>query len=180
MNTSLQSKLDMEKENHEDEVEKLKDENQVLTSSRDNFDWLYRHATNSLTTLKRNHQFTMEGLQRKRDQLKESEDEVSKLSSSLSSKEYTIKDLCASKKFLSQELDVAKHNIKVLQSDRVVLQAAYDKAMDKAIRAGRILMKRPRVVVPEDNVADVLAASGTVARGPAPSEPNSDSTPGDA
>jgi hypothetical protein len=31
-------------------------------------------------------------------------------------------------------------------------------AMDKAIRAGRILMRRPDVVVPGDIVADVKAA----------------------
>jgi hypothetical protein len=30
--------------------------------------------------------------------------------------------------------------------------------MDKAIRAGRILMKRPSVVVPDDIAADVKAA----------------------
>jgi hypothetical protein len=30
--------------------------------------------------------------------------------------------------------------------------------MDKAIRAGRILMRRPGVVVPDDIVADVKAA----------------------
>jgi hypothetical protein len=30
--------------------------------------------------------------------------------------------------------------------------------MDKAIRAGRILMRRPDVVVPDDIVADVNAA----------------------
>jgi hypothetical protein len=38
------------------------------------------------------------------------------------SKETTIKDLHASRKSLSQELDIAKHNIEALQSDRVVLQ----------------------------------------------------------
>jgi hypothetical protein len=30
--------------------------------------------------------------------------------------------------------------------------------MDKAIRAGRILMRRPGVIVPDDIVADVKAA----------------------
>ena len=33
-----------------------------------------------------------------------------------------------------------------------------DKAMDKAVRTGWILMKRPDIVVPEDIVADVVAA----------------------
>lgn len=204
MNTSLQSRFDMEKKIHEvtcrelqvaysilstyyqgyshpqDEVQRLKDENQALTFSCDNLDRLHRDASNSHTTLERSHQFTMEELQRKRDELKESQDEVSKLSSSLSSKESTIKDLRASKKFLSQELDVAKHNIGVLQSDRVVLRAAYDKVMDKAVHAGRILMKRHGVVVPEDIVADALAASGTAVRAPAPSEPKTDSALGGA
>lgn len=82
----------------------------------------------------------MEELQRKRDKPKESQDEVLTLSNSLSSKESTIKDMCALRKILSQELDVAKHNIGVLESNLVVLQAAYDKAMDKAVRAGRLLM----------------------------------------
>jgi hypothetical protein len=39
------------------------------------------------------------------------------------------------------------------------MKAPCDKAMDKAVRASRILMKRPVVVVPNDIVADVLAAS---------------------
>jgi hypothetical protein len=39
-----------------------------------------------------------------------------------------------------------------------ILKAQRDKAMDKAIRAGRILMRRPGVVVPDDIVADVKAA----------------------
>jgi hypothetical protein len=33
-----------------------------------------------------------------------------------------------------------------------------DKDMDKAIRAGRILMRRPGVAVPDDIVTDVKAA----------------------
>jgi hypothetical protein len=33
-----------------------------------------------------------------------------------------------------------------------------DKAMDKVVRAGRILMRRPNVVVPEDIVTDVIDA----------------------
>jgi hypothetical protein len=43
-----------------------------------------------------------------------------------------------------------------------------DKAMDKHVRAGRILMKRPGVVVPEDIVADVLAGSAGMSK-PSPS-----------
>ena len=37
------------------------------------------------------------------------------------------------------------------------MKAQRDKAMDKAIRAGRILMRRLGVVVPDDIVADVKA-----------------------
>jgi hypothetical protein len=39
------------------------------------------------------------------------------------------------------------------------MKALRDKAMNKAVRAGRILMKRPGIVVPDDIAADVLAAS---------------------
>jgi hypothetical protein len=39
-----------------------------------------------------------------------------------------------------------------------------DKVMDKDVRAGRILMRRPGVVVPEDIIADVLAASAGVSK----------------
>jgi hypothetical protein len=39
-----------------------------------------------------------------------------------------------------------------------------DKAMDKVVRAERILMRRPGVVVPEDIVADVLAVSTGVSK----------------
>jgi hypothetical protein len=46
-----------------------------------------------------------------------------------------------------------------------------DKAMDKVVRAGRILMRRPGVVVPEDIVADVLDAPAGV------SKPSSSATP---
>jgi chromosome segregation ATPase len=201
MNSSLQSKLDMEKKTHEvtrrelqiaysmlsvhyqefshpqEEIQRLKDENQTLLSSRNNLDKLYRDATDSLTTLRRSHQFTMEELERKRNELKGSQEETSVLSSSLSTKNSIIRDLQASKKFLSQELDTAKRNIQVLEGNHEVLKAGYDKAMDKAIRAGRLLMKRPGVVVSDDIVADVLAAT---VKTPAPSGPRADSTPRDA
>jgi hypothetical protein len=36
--------------------------------------------------------------------------------------------------------------------------------MDKAIRAGRILMRRPGVVVPDDIVADVKVAPNATSR----------------
>jgi hypothetical protein len=44
------------------------------------------------------------------------------------------------------------------------LKAQRDKAMDKAVRAGRILMRRPGVVVPDDIVADVKAAPDAACR----------------
>jgi hypothetical protein len=47
----------------------------------------------------------------------------------------------------------------------------YDKAMDKAVRAGRILMKRHGIVVPDDIVADVLAALATSSNPSASGDP---------
>jgi hypothetical protein len=76
---------------------------------------------------------------------------VSALSSSLSFKDSTIRDLHASKKFLSQELDTEKWNIKVLEGDCEVLKAWYD----KAIRVGRLLMKKLGVMVLDGIVANV-------------------------
>lgn len=201
MNFSLQSKLDMEKKSHEvtrrelqvaysmlstyyqefsnpqEEIQGLKDENQVLSSSHNSLDGLYRDTANSLTTLERSHRYTMKELQRKRDELQETQDEVLALNNSLSSKDSTIKDLRASKKFLSQELDTAKHNIRFLEGDHEILKAGYDKAMDKKICVGHLLKKKPNVVVLNNIVADVLAASGTTAKVPAPSRPKADSAP---
>jgi hypothetical protein len=89
----------------------------------------------------------------------------------LSSKDSIIKELRSSKKLVTQELEAALHNIKALEDDCVVMKAMCDKAMDKAICAGRILMRRSSVVVPEDIVADVLAAPIVV------SKPSSSATP---
>jgi hypothetical protein len=44
------------------------------------------------------------------------------------------------------------------------MKAMCDKEMDKAVRTGRILMRRPGVVVPEDIVADVLAGYAGVSK----------------
>jgi hypothetical protein len=82
----------------------------------------------------------------------------------LSTKESTIKELCASKKLVAQELEAAQLAIKTLESNCVVLKNQRDRAMDKAIRVGRILMRRPRVVVPDDIVADVRAAPDAASR----------------
>jgi hypothetical protein len=44
------------------------------------------------------------------------------------------------------------------------MKAMCDKAMDKVVHVGQILMRRPRVVVPEDIVADVVAAPDAASR----------------
>jgi hypothetical protein len=41
-----------------------------------------------------------------------------------------------------------------------------NKAIDKAVLVGHILMKRPNIVVPDDIAADVLASSGTSTKDP--------------
>ena len=82
----------------------------------------------------------------------------------LSTKDSTIRDLCASKKLVAQELEAAQLAVKALEDNCVVLKAQRDKAMDKAVRAGRILMRRPNVVVPDDIVADVKAAPDASSR----------------
>jgi hypothetical protein len=63
-----------------------------------------------------------------------------------------------SQKSIAQELEAAQLAARVAEETAVTLKAQRDKAMDKAIRAGRILMRRPGVVVPEDIRADVNAA----------------------
>ena len=76
----------------------------------------------------------------------------------MSSKDSIVKDLRASKKSVAQELEAARLATKVLEDNCIILKAQRDKAMDKAIRAGQILMRRPGVVVPDDIVVDVKAA----------------------
>ena len=100
----------------------------------------------------------MEELDSQRRQLQESSDEVARLTQLLSAKDATIKELRASKKTIARELETAQKAVKVAEEAAVTLKAQRDKAMDKAIRAGRILMRRPGVVVPEDIRADVNAA----------------------
>jgi hypothetical protein len=51
-----------------------------------------------------------------------------------------------------------------LEDDRAIMKAMCDKAMDKAIHAGRILMRRSGVVVPEDIIADVVVAPDAACR----------------
>jgi hypothetical protein len=64
----------------------------------------------------------------------------------------------ASKKSIAQELETAQLAVKVAEETSGTLRAQHDRAMDKAIRAGRILMRRPGVIVPDDIRADVNAA----------------------
>jgi chromosome segregation ATPase len=149
----------------------LQEERRTLLASRDNLDRLYRDASNSLTILERSHRFTMSDLDHHRDELRASQTEVSQLGKLLSSKDSVIKELHASKKLVMQELEAARLNIKALEDDCVVMKAMCDKAMDKAVHAGRILMRRHGVVVPEDIVADVLAAPAVMSR------PSSSATP---
>jgi hypothetical protein len=54
--------------------------------------------------------------------------------------------------------------VKAAEETSATLRAQRDKAMDKAIRAGRILMWRPDVVVPDYIVADVNAAPDSSSR----------------
>ena len=89
----------------------------------------------------------------------------------MSSKDSIIKELRASKKLVTQELEAARLNIKALEDDHVVMKAMCDKAMDKAVRVGQILMRRSGVMVPKDILADVLAAPAVVSR------PSSSATP---
>jgi hypothetical protein len=100
----------------------------------------------------------MEELDNQRCRLQESADEVTRLKQLISAKDATIKGLRASKKSLAQELEAAQQSVKVVEEIAATLKAQRDKAMDKAIRPGRILMRRPGVVVPEDIKADVHAA----------------------
>jgi hypothetical protein len=127
----------------------------VLASSHDNLDRLYRDTSNTLTILKRSHRFTMSDLEHHHHELQVSQDEVQRFGQLLSAKDLTIKDLRASSKLVAQELETTRLAVKASEDNCVVLKTQRDKAMDKAIHAGRILMRRPGVVVPDDIVADV-------------------------
>jgi hypothetical protein len=83
---------------------------------------------------------------------------VIRLRQSISAKDAVIKELRASKKSIAQELETAQLAVKVAEETSATLRAQRDRAMDKAIRAGRILMRRPGVIVPDDIRADVNAA----------------------
>jgi hypothetical protein len=106
----------------------------------------------------------MSDLDHHRHELQVSQDEVLRHGHLLSTKDSTIRDLRASKKLVAQELEAAQLAVKASEDNYVVLKARRDKAMDKVVRAGRILMRRPGVVVPDDIVADVKAAPDASSR----------------
>ena len=91
-------------------------------------------------------------------------DDVIRLRELISAKDVVIKNLRASKKSVAQELETAQLAVKVAEETSATLRAQRDKAMDKAIHAGQILMRRPGVVVPEDIRADVNAAPDSSSR----------------
>jgi uncharacterized protein YhaN len=142
----------------------LQEEKRALVTSRDNLDRLYRDSSNSLTILERSHRFTMEELDNHRYKLQESLDDVIRLRQLISAKDAVIKELRASKKSIAQELETAQLAVRVAEETSATLRAQRDRAMDMAIRAGRILMRRPGVVVPDDIRADVNAAPDSSSR----------------
>jgi septal ring factor EnvC (AmiA/AmiB activator) len=99
-----------------------------------------------------------------RCKLQESTNDVIRLRQLISAKDATIKELRASKKSITQELETAQLAVKVAEETSITLRAQRYRAMDKAIRAGRILMRRPGVVVPDDIRADVSAAPDSSSR----------------
>jgi chromosome segregation ATPase len=142
----------------------LQEEKRALVASRDNLDRLYRDSSNSLTILDRSHRFTMEELDNHRCKLQESTDDMIRLRQLISAKDAAIKELRGSKKSIAQELETAQLAVKVVEETSITLRAQRDRAMDKAIRVGRILMRRPGVVVPDDIRADVNAAPDSSSR----------------
>jgi hypothetical protein len=106
----------------------------------------------------------MSDLDHHRHELHVSQDEFLRLGHLLSNKDSTIKDLRASKKLVTQDLEAARLVVKALEDNCAVLKAQRDKAMYKAVRAGWILMRRPGVVVPDDIVVDVKAAPNASSR----------------
>jgi chromosome segregation ATPase len=142
----------------------LQEEKRALAASRDKLDRLYRDANNSLTILERSHRFTMADLDNHHHKLQESQDEILRLRQLVSSKDSVIKDLRASKRSVVQELEAAWLAVKAAEDTSTTLKAQRDKAIDKAIRAGWILMRRPGVIVPDNIIADVNAAPDSSSR----------------
>jgi hypothetical protein len=99
-----------------------------------------------------------------RHELQVSQDEVMRHRQLVLSKDSVIKDLCASKRSVVQELEITRLATKVAEDNSTILKAQRDKVMDKTIHAGRILMRRPGIVVHDDIVADVKAAPDSSSR----------------
>jgi hypothetical protein len=106
----------------------------------------------------------MTDLDHHRHELQVSQEEILRLRQLVSSKDSVIKGMCASKRSVTQELEAARLVAKVAEDNCAVLKTQRDKAMDKATRVGRILMRRPDVVVPDDIVADVKAVPDASSR----------------
>jgi hypothetical protein len=106
----------------------------------------------------------MADLEHHRHELQVSQDEVLRLRQLVSSKDSVIKDLRASKRSVVQELEAARLATKVVEDNSTILKAQRDKAMDKAIREGRTLMRRPGVTIPDDIVADIKATPDSSSR----------------
>jgi hypothetical protein len=106
----------------------------------------------------------MEDLDNHRNKLQESLDDMIRLRQLVSSKDSIIKDLRASKRSVVQELEAARLAIKAAEDTSATLRAQRDRAMDKAIRARRILMRRPGVIVPDDIDVDVNATPNSSSR----------------
>jgi septal ring factor EnvC (AmiA/AmiB activator) len=118
----------------------------------------------------------MEELDNHRCKLQESTDEVIRLKQLISAKDATIKELRASKKSIAQEVETARLAAKVADETSITLRAQRDRAMDKAIQVGRILMRRPGMVVPEDIRADMNAAPDSLSRPSSTIAPEKDIT----
>jgi hypothetical protein len=106
----------------------------------------------------------MADLDNHRYKLQESLDELIRVRQLVSGKDSVIKDMRASKRSVVQELEAARLAVKAAEDTSTTLRAQRDKAMDKAIHAGRILMKRPGVTVPDDIIDDVNAAPDSSSR----------------
>ena len=106
----------------------------------------------------------MSDLDHHRHELQVSQDEVQRLGQQLSAKDLAIKDLRASKKLIAQELETARLTVKASEDSCAVLRAQRDKAMDKTIRVGQILMRRPGVVVLDGIVVNVKATPDASSR----------------
>jgi hypothetical protein len=106
----------------------------------------------------------MEDLDNHCYKLQESLDDMNRLWQLVSSKDSIIKDLRASKRSVVQELEAARLAVKAAEDTSTTLKAQRDKAMDKAIRVGQILMRRPGVIVSNDIVVDVNVAPDSLSR----------------